>query len=204
MEEKMKTNGKYSIYRVGVAGILKRFFSSIIDTAILSVIATIFIFFTIQPQLIETLKNKTAKNDIELQVSSSGEVSSQDERVEVKGNSVKIKVDENKNDNEDFIKTFANVKSAMMGSSKIQLFMVFFDCIYYMLFLLSSKQATIGQQLFGLMTIRKDGERLNFNDALNRTCLYYILKLTAFTIFFSKRQETLYDYLSKTQVIEIQ
>ena len=204
MEEEMKTNGKYSIYRVGVAGILKRFFSSIVDTAILSVVGTVFIFFTIQPQLIETLKNEKSKNDIELQVSSSGEVSSKDERVKIEDDGVKIKVDENKNDNEDFIKTFASVKSAMMSNNKIQLFIVFFDCIYYILFFLSSKQATIGQQLFGLMTIRNDGEKLNFNDALNRTCLYYILKLTAFTIFFSKKQETLYDYLSKTQVIEIQ
>ena len=75
---------------------------------------------------------------------------------------------------------------------------------------MTKKRATIGQQLFGLMIVKKNAENITFNDVINRVFLFFVCKipiLAVFTIiipiFYTKNKTTLYDYFSKTYVIKL-
>ena len=71
------------------------------------------------------------------------------------------------------------------------------------------KQATIGQQIFNLKVIKRNGKRLDFFSVLNRTLLA-IIGFPSFLPFsfilpvmISKENVALYDFVSNTRVIEI-
>ena len=73
----------------------------------------------------------------------------------------------------------------------------------------SKKRTTIGQQIFNLTVIKKDGSKLEFGDVISRVFAFSICKilfLIPFTIIIpilkSKEKTTLYDYFTDTRVIE--
>ncbi|MDR0572399.1 MAG: RDD family protein, partial [Rickettsiales bacterium] len=75
--------------------------------------------------------------------------------------------------------------------------------LYHLFFILSKQQATPGQRIFNLVVVRMDGGTVTFKDALNRVTLLLLLDILAIFCIFSKNRFTVYDYLSKTAVIEV-
>ncbi|MDR2760522.1 MAG: RDD family protein [Rickettsiales bacterium] len=75
--------------------------------------------------------------------------------------------------------------------------------IYFFYFLSSKAQATPGQRIFNLMTVKVDGQRMTPADSSKRTVLFIVLSALAVLCIFSKNNIAVYDHLSKTRVIKI-
>lgn len=81
---------------------------------------------------------------------------------------------------------------------------------YNVAFLLSKKQATIGQQVFKLKVIRRNGKKISFFTALDRVLLFTFSKnilISPFSIvlpiLITKERTTAYDLFSGTRVIRV-
>ena len=91
------------------------------------------------------------------------------------------------------------------GSIVYLLGLIVLSWLYIATLLSSSWHATIGQKLLGVSVLSVDGEPLTFRQASLRVLYFFILSpliLPLIMYFFSARDQTLYDYLSKSVVID--
>ncbi len=82
--------------------------------------------------------------------------------------------------------------------------------IYNITFLMTKKQATLGQQIFNLCVIKKDSKKLDIVNIIDRILIFSLSKMPfiiPFTIIIpvliTKEKTTIYDLFSGTRVIEI-
>lgn len=77
--------------------------------------------------------------------------------------------------------------------------------LYFALFESSKYQATPGKLLLGIKIVNKDGNRLNFNQAVVRSFIKALTVVTLKTLFvvclFTKNKQNLHDFAGKTYVI---
>lgn len=96
-----------------------------------------------------------------------------------------------------------NLLAKIYKDKTLNYLILFTNLLYFIIFIIIPKQATIGQQIVGLIVININGTKLNIFEAINRTCLFSILKILSILVFFSKKNITIYDFFSKTRVIEL-
>lgn len=77
--------------------------------------------------------------------------------------------------------------------------------LYFSIMESSSRQATIGKGLLGLIVTDRDGNALSFGRALLRNFARYInfflFGLGYLTLFFTKRRQCLHDLIGRTCVV---
>lgn len=198
---------KYN-YEVVFANPLKRFAAYLLDFFLVSMFIMLILYFAFKKNLQEFKNYKslaTSKEGTEIQFTIDTNNNISDLSI-ANDNLDNIKIS-NKNQvintQEEFLK--------MLMQNKLYIYIVFFiPIVYNIIFLLTKKQATIGQQLFNLTVIKRDNNKIRFNDAINRSCLFALSKMpiiALFTIvlpvFLTKEKTTIYDFLSGTRVIEI-
>jgi uncharacterized RDD family membrane protein YckC len=177
-------------YKVTNANIPKRLASYLIDYLCSLSLAAFMISIVASDELAEYYRKIYKNNKIETTTEISlviTEDGKQETTVEEK---------EDKIEDGEIIKKLSN-------DSKIKFFTFLIIFSYFVIFTLTKQQATPGQRLFNLMTVRMDGGKIVFNDVLNRICLLFIFNILSFVCLFTKNNITIHDYLSKTMVIEI-
>lgn len=192
-------------YDVKIADPIVRFFAFLIDSFVIYSILALFIFVTIKKDIVpEAIKN----DEVSFTIDSNNNIDN------LKNVTLDIENGErvlNIKSKEERINEFNEVVINKVYSNKFtRYFILFFPILYNVLYLLTKKRATIGQQCFGLMVVSKTGTNLTFNDIINRVFLFTLCKivfLTPFTIiipvFVTKNRTTLYDYFTNTYVIKI-
>ena len=192
-------------YNIRIADPITRFCAFIVDSFIIYSILALFIFIVIKKDMIpEDIKNDEASFSIDANnnISDMKNVSIGIE------NGEKVLNIKSKNERiEDFNKI---VSEKIYNNTFCRYFILLFPILYNILYLLTKKRATIGQQLFGLMVITKTGNNLTFNDIINRVFLFTLCKIifiAPFTIiipvFVTQNKTTLYDYFTNTYVIKL-
>ncbi len=192
-------------YNIRIADPITRFCAFIVDSFIIYSILALFIFIVIKKDMIpEAIKNDEASFSIDANnnISDMKNVSIGIE------NGEKVLNIKSKNERiEDFNKI---VSEKIYNNTFCRYFILLFPILYNILYLLTKKRATIGQQLFGLMVITKTGNNLTFNDIINRVFLFTLCKIifiAPFTIiipvFVTQNKTTLYDYFTNTYVIKL-
>jgi hypothetical protein len=190
-------------YSVKYAKPLKRLAAYACDYVFLLVIAMVAVSIIAREKIIEYNELQEIKKrepmEIVLGVDDTGEDDSKESEITDEEEKASLKrelvEDVEKKQKEILYKTATN-----KTVKNIVLLIVF---AYHLLFALSKQQATPGQRMFSLMTVRFDGGKITFIDALNRVTLLLLLNVLAALCVFSKKKLTIYDYLSKTTVIEI-
>lgn len=199
------TNGNYS---VNYARPERRLLAFLVDSVIIYTLVACFIFIVVKKDIIKEL-------DIKNEVESSFEIDANNNISNLKN--IEIVKDEktqelslqpvSKEEKNDKIN---NIIFNKIYSNKLCRHMIILiPLIYHILYLMTKKRATVGQQLFNLLVIKKDGSKLEFGDVVSRVFLFSICKmlfLMPFTIIIpilkSKEKITLYDYFTDTRVIE--
>lgn len=196
-------------YNISFAKPNKRFFAFLVDSAIIYTLISCFVFIVIKKDLV-------ADGVILKTVESSFEIDANNNISNVKN--VEVIVEEKTNEavvtpisKEDKItKMNEIVINKVYGSRLCRNVIILLPLVYHILYLFTKKRATIGQQMFNLMVIKKNGEKLEFGDIISRVFLFSICKimfLVPFTIiipvFVNKNKFTLYDYFTDTCVIEM-
>jgi hypothetical protein len=186
-------NTEFNGYKVARAPVQKRLLSYVIDYIfILSVCA--FIVSIIANDKLQEYNELSQKKRTEITTEIDIEVAVDGKRAVTASKEEEDKEIEEKQ--KEIIRNLAESKEVK--------FCIFFVTIgYYMGFTLSRQQATPGQRLLNLMTVRFDGKRMTFTDTLNRVSLLFIFNILAVVCLFTRDNLAVHDYLSKTMVIEI-
>ena len=195
-------------YSVNYARPEKRFFAFLVDSVIIYTLISCFIFIVVKKDVIKEL-------DIKSETESSFEIDANSNISNVKN--IDIIKDEKTQElslqpinKEEKAKKINDIIFNKIYSNKLCRHMIILiPLIYHILYLLTKKRATIGQQIFNLSVIKKDGSKLEFGDIISRVFAFSICKilfLVPFTIIIpilkSKEKTTLYDYFTDTRVIE--
>ena len=190
---------------ISVANPFIRFAAFIIDSIIIYSIMAVFLFIYIRKDMIpQAIEN----NEVSFTINKDNTI------IDLKNVTVDIENGEkvlNINTKEERVDEFNQIVFNKIYNNKIaRYFIILFPIFYNILYLMTKKRATIGQQLFGLMIVKKNAENITFNDVINRVFLFFVCKipiLAVFTIiipiFYTKNKTTLYDYFSKTYVIKL-
>lgn len=195
-------------YKISVATPSKRFLAFIIDTIIVYIIISLFIFSFIKDD-IKYIVNNGLKDEISLDINDDNSIT----------NIKNTTISKEKIKNEEYTKVTINNKTyeemrrilvKKLNSNRLFRYTTFLIPLLYNILFLYFKKGTVGQLILHLMVVRNDGNELSFNDTMNRVCLFTIFKnmlLAPITIIlpviFSKKQMTAYDYLSDTFVVEV-
>lgn len=195
-------------YKISVATPSKRFLAFIIDTIIVYIIISLFIFSFIKDD-IKYIVNNGLKDEISLDINDDNSIT----------NIKNTTISKEKIKNEEYTKVTINNKTyeemrrilvKKLNSNRLFRYTTFLIPLLYNILFLYFKKGTVGQLILHLMVVRNDGNELSFNDTMNRVCLFTIFKnmfLAPVTIIlpviFSKKQMTAYDYLSDTFVVEV-
>lgn len=206
--DEVSENKEESKYKINVATPGKRFLAFIIDTTIIYIIISLFIFSFIKND-IKDIINNGLKNEISLDINNDNSIT----------NIKNTTVSKEKIKNEEYTKITINNKTyeemrkilvKKLNGNRLFRYTTFLIPLLYNIILLYFKKGTIGQLIFHLMVVRNDGNKLSFNDIMNRVCLFTIFKnmllapvTVILPVLFSKKQITAYDYLSDTFVIEV-
>ena len=192
-------------YNVEIADPITRFCAFLVDSFIIYSILSLFIFIIIKKDMIpEAVKNEEvsfsidANNNIDNLKNVTIDIENGEKVLNIKTKQERI---------EDFNKI---VNEKIYNNQFARYFILLFPIFYNIIYLLTKKRATIGQQLFGLMVITKTGNNLTFNDIINRVFLFTLCKIifiAPFTIiipvFVTQNKTTLYDYFTNTYVIKL-
>lgn len=195
-------------YSVNYARPEKRFLAFLVDSVIIYTLIACFIFIVVKKDVIKEL-------DIKKEVESSFEIDANNNVSNLKNMEI-IKDEKTRElsiqpvNKDEKIDKINNIIFNKVYSDKLCRHMIILiPLIYHILYLLTKKRATIGQQIFNLSVIKKDGSKLEFGDIVSRVFLFSICKilfLMPFTIIVpilkSKEKTTLYDYFTDTCVIE--
>ena len=193
-----KRKDKDKQYTSAFANPYKRFISYAIDSTIIYSIITIISFFIVRNDIREEI-DKINKDDI---VVFETDKNIQKEIINIDNTSPETI--------EKKYKAIENIIIKKLMKNKFFKYTALLaPIIYYMLFLYY-RQRTPGESLMNLTVIRTDGQKLEFNDILNRVCLFMISKnlfiapvATILPIFSTKNKITLYDFFTNTYVIEV-
>ena len=192
-------------YNIRIADPVTRFCAFIVDSFIIYSILALFVFIVIKKDMIpEAIKN----DEVSFSIDTNNNIS------DLKNVSIGIENGEkvlNIKSKDERINDFNKIVSEKIYNNVFcRYFILLFPILYNILYLLTKKRATIGQQLFGLMVITKTGNNLTFNDIINRVFLFTLCKIifiAPFTIiipvFATKNKTTLYDYFTNTYVIKL-
>lgn len=192
-------------YNIRIADPITRFCAFIVDSFIIYSILALFIFIVIKKDMIpEAIKN----DEVSFSIDANNNISDMKNVSIGIENGEKVLNIKSKNERiEDFNKI---VSEKIYNNTFCRYFILLFPILYNILYLLTKKRATIGQQLFGLMVITKTGNNLTFNDIINRVFLFTLCKIifiAPFTIiipvFVTQNKTTLYDYFTNTYVIKL-
>jgi hypothetical protein len=104
---------------------------------------------------------------------------------------------------EDLVTKRKEITEKLKNDREIKLYSMIVMILYYVGFTLTKEQATPGQQILNLRTIRFDGQRITFFNALARIGLLFTFNILTPVCLFTKNNLAIHDFLSKTMVIEI-
>ena len=150
-------------YNIRIADPVTRFCAFIVDSFIIYSILALFVFIVIKKDMIpEAIKN----DEVSFSIDTNNNIS------DLKNVSIGIENGEkvlNIKSKDERINDFNKIVSEKIYNNVFcRYFILLFPILYNILYLLTKKRATIGQQLFGLMVITKTGNNLTFNDIINR------------------------------------
>jgi hypothetical protein len=106
-------------------------------------------------------------------------------------------------DYDSLVKEQREITKKIVNNKKIRFSLILITFVYHLLFFMTEASATLGQRIFNLMTVRFDGGKMSVEDSIKRVCLLLLFNIFAVFCIFSKKRFTIYDYLSKTMVIEV-
>lgn len=193
-------------YNVVFASPMDRFLAFIIDFIVIYGLTSIFVFLVIKKDILKDINNTV---EASFTIDTEGNIDN------LKNANITINNDKTlvvPNTKEEKINKINTLVIEKIYKNKFCRYMVMLmPIIYNILYLMSKKSATIGQQLFRLVVVKQNGEKLNLNSIINRvfasTICCNILFLVPFTvilpILFSKNKFTLYDYFTNTCVIKV-
>ncbi len=198
-------------YEICFANPIKRLAAFIIDFLINAFIVAIVLFLTLSGTIKESINSFTSNE------------------ITIDNKHIKL-IKDNKKD--DFIeiseknKEFFDIKKTLkkptekekqqiivdvLTKNKGYLYLFFIvPMIYNIGFLMTKKQATLGQQIFNLCVIKKDSKKLDTINIVDRVLVFSLSKMPIIIPFaiivpvlITKEKTTIYDLFSGTRVIEI-
>ncbi|MDR1499248.1 MAG: RDD family protein [Rickettsiales bacterium] len=199
--------GMVEEYQVSFAKPSKRFYAFLIDSAIVYSFIMIILFFVLRGEFGSgmdgngTLSFKIDTDSNITEIQNDGSVSTQ----VVAGEKFRaIKLNNSAGSKEKAVRE-------ALANNKFCVYVIFcIPILYHITFLMTKKRATVGQQIFNIMVIKRNGKNLPFGDILSRVCMFMLSKALfavpfgiIIPIFCTKERTTIYDFLTGTRVVEI-
>lgn len=190
-------------FEIRIPSLYKRFFATLIDIIIIAIITSNIVVVATKKQMSDFYKSRQIK---QIEMTTNKDTGILEPKTDDNQKTQLIIQQDNTNaekTEEDLKQESQALINAVNQNPILRYTVHFISLIYFTVFLLLPQHATIGQRIFNLVIVRNDGLKLTFNDVVNRVCFFHLLGISAVSLLFTEKQITIYDFFSKTRVLEI-